>query len=199
MSQDHQSRVAPQSSSRPSLAPSGRQDGEPAAEVGLAAPAAAPLPPPPPPLPSGEDIRTLRFRHDNPRWKVPGGYIVHNVQRDSLDAHCERACHYVPTNPCRVNRTYCGDYLGRPTARGRPLGFLLAWLEVGCDPDCKSRDAHSRVADARRRTPDDEALMSKERRLAARQKALDTGRYTAMFDLERPCRDGEGLEPDGLA
>ena len=154
---------------------------------------AAPAPPPP-------DVRELRFRkNNNPRWKVPGGVIVHNLSADSLDAHCERGCHYMPSNPCRVNRTCSADHLGRPTARGRPIGFLLAWLELGCEPDCQSRDAHARVADARRRTPDDEARVSKERRLAARQKAMDTGRYADMFRCERPCRDGEGIEPDGLA
>ena len=77
-------------------------------------------------------------------------------------------------------------------AKGRPLGFLVACLSIAGHSDCDSKAKHW----------DDACITANctlAHRLASRLSlsAIDGG--TPMMDQERPRRDGEGDEPEGLA
>ena len=65
------------------------------------------------------------------------GYVVWNKSGMSLDAHC--MCDGHGRRDCKPDRSVKAN--GRRKAQGRPLGFLLSWLQVGLW--CKgSRDTH---------------------------------------------------------
>jgi hypothetical protein len=67
-----------------------------------------------------------RPRFSNPSWLVPGrGWLVLNVETNSLDAHCGCLHHKNVSNPCRLNRSLNA---GPNPAAGKPVGLLLAWL-----------------------------------------------------------------------
>ncbi len=53
----------------------------------------------------------------------------------SLDAHCTRH-----GSRCTCNRTISGN-----RGKGRPLGFLVAWLLAGCDKAVATKDDHVRL------------------------------------------------------
>ena len=74
------------------------------------------------------------------------GCIKYSFQRRIMSAHCawER-----PGDPptigdcgthgiCRCDRNCKTDDMGEVEHRGRPLGFLAAWLQIGCDSDSRS-------------------------------------------------------------
>jgi len=81
-------------------------------------------------------------------------------------------------------------------ARGRPLGLLMAWLAAA---ECKaSRDKHKHMVNPKHKEPGDELWFSHEKRVAGRQWLIDHG-YADLLAKERPCRPGEGDEPEGVA
>jgi hypothetical protein len=49
----------------------------------------------PPPLPVG----------GRGPWRMPGGFIIFDADRHSLNAHCTNPLHKNVKNPCRLNRT----------------------------------------------------------------------------------------------
>ena len=103
---------------------------------------AVPPPPPPPPLAKGKGRgRGGGGKKYDPLLvrDVNGdviGHILVNENAKSLDAHC-----YRHGADCAIGRTFL-PYEYKPgekltpfrSARGRPLGFLVAWLRWGCRP-----------------------------------------------------------------
>ena len=73
---------------------------------------------------------------------------------------------------------------GKALGRGRPLGFLYAWLKASHDAMCNDRIAHMQFA------PD------LTRRKEAREELKTVHGASGLFDAERPKRDGEDSEPD---
>jgi hypothetical protein len=127
----------------------------------------------------------------NPHWQFDGGYLVHDVGRKSLDAHCENPAHDFPGNPCRRNRTL---EPGKTSARGRPLGLLCRWLEAAHK---LTAEEHCDMLVLKRQTAEDRAFLAWDHRNASRLQAVAT--YPVLATLERKPRDGEREEPDGLA
>ena len=141
-------------------------------------------------------LRRKLARGSNPYWEVPGGFICHNITGNSLDAHCGSPDHMNKKTPCRLNRTRNIPLKGWG-GRGRPIGFLLAWLEY--HQEWPTRQAHSEATMPRTQTPTDvNVRLSHARRLACRLALAATGRYADLFALERAPFEGEGEEPPGL-
>jgi hypothetical protein len=132
-----------------------------------------------------------------PVYDVDGtllGHIRKYAGRCSLDAHCALHPHRLK---CTVGRTYVGDDPRRP-ARGRPLGFLIAWLFQGRriqqgPEDPTLRDAHCRAAKAQ---DEFEFLADGTTFLRQRGRAYADARLPHL--PERRRRLGEPAEPPGL-
>jgi hypothetical protein len=156
---------------------------EPAGGVGAAAAAAS----------SGGHAQ--KKRQPNRQWLVTNGFLVHNENRNSLDAHC--SLHPETANGCKVDRTLrpfksarsCGTL-----AQGRPAGFLLRWLELGSEVDAET---HHRMCFPKKRTQSDTDLLSQAARADCRRRAVASGSFDGMFKLERSPRRGEEQEPEG--
>lgn len=138
-----------------------------------------PLPPPPPPPPPYEGdvvpdmvraapvMPAVRGRNEV-RFVVGCGYIVKNESGHSLDGHCQ-VC------KAAVNKKFTPFPRAKAmhkVAQGRPLGLLLAWLELSCPGDMSSHR---------------EALESLdfEQRLAARQRHEVDPDAAELFAAER--------------
>jgi hypothetical protein len=110
-----------------------------------------------------------RPRFSNPAYDILGyGWIVHDVGRPGLDAHCGRPEHHLnPKNACRLNR----KLLAGPKSSGRPLGLVIAWLFAhrGC------QETHHNMCVKRLQTPEDLEDLSWERRSCARIWAREHG------------------------
>jgi hypothetical protein len=120
----------------------------------------------------------------------------------SLDAHCN---HHSVENSS--DRQLLGDSkldckcdkkasAGKPgSGTGRPLGFLIAWLRVGGNPDCLLRDDH--CGDGCRQGAGKFAHhLDFETRLAARKWAEAKPELRCLFDFERQeLWPGEDVEP----
>jgi hypothetical protein len=189
------------------------KDGEPpplgAAGVGGSTSSAGGCPPgpgpldaaPPPEAPAEKRARKVegRLRADidpNPTWDCKGGYIRHDVDRLSLDAHCTNPLHADATNPCRLNRKRRGHGSGRQTAQGRPLGTEFLWLELG--DTVPTREQHVNMLKPRAQTPDDVEAFSFENRLGARLLNAARPELKDLFILERDPWLGEGDEPEAV-
>lgn len=151
---------------------------------------------PPPPAPKRGAKRGLGYRkfvvRDFDGSEV--GYLLWNANANSLDAHCCDQRHGV----CRLNRTVRAHPLGTRPHQGRPLGLLVAWLHAG--RSCSTRDEHFAL---RTGAGPNASLVSLAARQAARamvENELDWSSFLRAegFD-ERPVKQGEGLEPEGLA
>ena len=101
--------------------------------LGVVAPPPA-LDPPLPVVPKG-----VRVRHSE--VFVPGGKLTFTGK--SLDAHCHCEAHKHRLE-CKLDRTVVPRRVVANSIAGRPLGFLLAWLQYGAD--CPDRDTHTREA-----------------------------------------------------
>ncbi len=134
-------------------------------------------------------------RGSNPYWEVPGGHIVYQVAQGSLDAHCGCDDHVIPSNACRTNRKsshFVGAKSAHTLAQGRPIGYLLVWLQLGATVD---RLDHDRMSNRKLRTKADCELLSWERRSKARAWAMQQPHLADLLKKERGCRDGEPDEP----
>ena len=89
--------------------------------------------------------------------------------------------HHAPD--CRRYRTSHG---GRKVAQGRPLGLLAAWLHAGCQPAIADRDDHKSFQPTR------------EQRLAGRALVKADPNADLFLAFERPRREGDDSEPEGL-
>ena len=126
------------------------------------------------------------------------GYILFNTNARSLDAHCtvHEEC------DCSTGRTIVGwdssqggKWTGLRSARGRPLGFLVAWLRLARS----SHDSATHLDAMRDARKVGYALYSGRgpARQRAREWVMQTPEMSDLRDAERPQRDGEPLEPDG--
>ena len=74
----------------------------------------------------------------HPHWIVPGGYLVYS--RSQFTAVC--STHHDHKNPCRASRTVDPSERTSLKGAGRPLGFLLAWLQAGPLMAAATRNQH---------------------------------------------------------
>ena len=116
---------------------------------------------------------------------------------ESLDAHCSLCSHEHRVNPCRLNRTRFKCKRNINKARGRPLGFLLAWLAAGTSKT--TRTLHGDMLKPQKRAEGDEAYFTLEIRQRLRIWLVEDGGFTQLLELERPRRAGEPAEPEGIA
>jgi hypothetical protein len=142
--------------------------------------------------------RVPRPRFSNGSWTVPGGWIVFDAEQKSLDAHCEFAIHHMKGNACRCNRkatAYEKAKQPETLAQGRPLGYLLLWLSLGCRCERNCVD-HRQMSSRRERTAAHKKLLSWEARNAKRQWAKGRPELAGLFLKERKLRPLEREEPD---
>ncbi len=158
------------------------------------APAAGSGPPPHVAPPAAREGARRTFG-GNQYWKVPGGHLVYNAADESIDAHCDHPDHVDPRNRCRINRKRFACKRGLKDAQGRPIGFLLAWLAAA--PNADSAFSHKKLAKTKDLHPDELELFSRGKRCAGRQ-WVKTNRLNDLLALERPRRDGEESEPEGI-
>ena len=129
------------------------------------------------------------------------GYILFNINANSLDAHC---CRHEgnPKLHCSVNRTVSGAAstgVGH-AAQGRPLGFLVAWLRCACQFEAgpTGRDPHFQARLGSTGGSGFLASGASAERQAAREWVRNSPDMQALAAKERPLRDGEPEEPLGL-
>jgi hypothetical protein len=159
-----------------------------------------PLPPPPAleadaaaELEARRCGRRANFR--NPSWEAPNGFIVWDMGRDSLDAHCHWPAHENKKNPCRLNRKH-RDMPDKQTSQGRPLGLEFLWLELA--PQYLTRELHCNAFQKAKQTDEDLERLAHPHRSEARIRHKDDPLLTDLFALERKKYTGEGEEPLGL-
>ena len=113
---------------------------------------------------------------------VLGGKISYYANKNTFEAVCDNPLH----GRCVMSRTSRGRSSKAGKAAGRPLGFLLCWLEQN---GCQTKAQHW-----------DRGLWQYDltARQAARRKLMDTPGGPELAAWERPPARGEGLEPDTL-
>ena len=153
------------------------------------------IPVDPVPMPAPSAMAAQILPNGNSRWDLPPhGSLVYNVAARSLDAHCNCEAHKQNRrNPCRLNRTIDADSRRGQSARGRPLGFLLAWLWHS--DACGDSPSHKNAAKPKECTDADREALSLTRRQAARQWAKDN-LPSAVFEKERIQYLSEPEEPE---
>ena len=106
----------------------------------------------------------------------------------SIDAHCSNPDHYLPGNPCRLDRQT--SILRGPLAKGRPLGLVLAWLKHGAA--CTTRAQHKDAVKPGKQTPADKAALSQDGRAVMRE----WGMLNGLSSVASSGRAKRALEPD---
>ncbi len=133
-----------------------------------------------------------RIKGNIQSWDVPGGTLKFDLKQNVLSAHCGVDCHQEEQNECRCRRTLSARLGSTSSAQGRPVGFLMAWLQdQHRHPDGLSHGNLGRRG--RPQSSDDRAAMTKQIRMAARY-LLDPEH--PVFRLERDRWPGEDDEPD---
>jgi hypothetical protein len=137
----------------------------------------APVAPPPPIVVEGRDAPTVEI-------VSPFGIIRYYEKHKRFEATCPRFDHVSGGKPCRLTRYSTAN---KNLAKGRPLGFMLAWLEAGRH----MADHHEHIH------PLALASLGLADRIRCRGliNAMPCG--PAMLDKERPRRAGEPVEPMG--
>lgn len=153
------------------------------AEAGLGAPPPEPPAAPPPPVEAPRPGRRQSANPGNVKVELPSGYIACYASRHQFYAVCKRM--HATGGDCRMTRSSRGN-LARP-ASGRPLGFLMAWLQ---------KQAAYGTAEEHR----DMCYPTVHERRAARQELLQQEGADRLPALERPCREeaSETSEPDDI-
>jgi hypothetical protein len=105
------------------------------------------------------------------------GRIKINIASASLDVTCDRC-------GGGFDRKFLPRAGVRRCNQGRPMGSHLRWLHSPCDGDPILHKALWNDND-----------MPHDERLAKRNWGVAVGIYDELFDLERPCFDGEDEEP----
>jgi hypothetical protein len=124
--------------------------------------------------------------------RVPGGTIRYYSNKCNFTATCSRHSdeNCVKTRQSTASKIGLKSVSGQ--AKGRPLGYLVAWLAMNQHDGCDSKAKHwDKKENARKCT---HAM-----RLAARLSLHTMDGGEAMMDRERDLRPGEGDEPLGLA
>ena len=106
--------------------PGGRADDKPAGDAGD--------------RPDGEPVDRKAGGGPHVSLDVPGGAITWYMSSNLCYAYCDHEDHG-GRNACRKVRTMNP---GRKMGQGKPLGFLLAWLWAGHEPECRAAGIHSR-------------------------------------------------------
>ena len=122
--------------------------------------------------------------------EVPGGTIRFYKKTNNFTATCANHCKCVKTR--QSGESKAASKTPSNLAKGRPLGFLAAWLAFGQEVSCDTKKKHWHPP-----------TIIKKCDLATRvvkrlELALLPG-GDAMLAHERPTRAGEGDEPVGLA
>jgi hypothetical protein len=128
-----------------------------------------------------------------PRYQVADfGTLVYDDgmtsnRNASIAAHCP-----VHGRTCRLNRTLKA---GKPgTARGRPIGSLIAWLWAASEHD--SQASHMRLVNGNPKPAEAVVQMGHAKRVECRQWAEAEPSMASALELERPQWDSElGTEP----
>ena len=121
---------------------------------------------------------------------VPGGVLRYYSSKCNFTATCSRHENCVKTRQSTASKIGLKSVNGQ--AKGRPLGYLVAWLAMnqhdGCDSKAKHWDKKENASKC-----------THAQRLVARLclQTMDGGQ--AFLDKERDQRPGEGDEPRGLA
>ena len=168
---------------------------------------AAPVPVPAPPAPIAPRPRGRgrgrggRGEHSYPKIPVYRhgdrvGAILYNENSSSVDAHC-----HVHGASCAVSRSIVRwDGVGNPTplrlSKGRPLGFLVAWLFIAKDygEDEHGRDDHF-LASRDRSVPSALLDGTSALRLEARAYVENEATLAPLRAVEGIRRPGEPQEP----
>lgn len=108
-------------------------------------------------------------------YAVPGGYLRYYPSSRRFAAHCEVPEH----GTCRRMKT---ANEGPAPAQGRPLGYLMAWLE-DCNYPSQQSHLHSTHS------------LSLEARQRGREVLKGFASARMLFEVERPQRPGEPEEP----
>ena len=116
-----------------------------------------------------------------------GGFIAFYESTGSFQATCVH--HDDATSACRLTRTAnaAKNLNGARAGQGRPLGFLVGWVE-GHGIASTSGDHKSPVALA--------AFAAKDVRMHNRELLRGCAGAQALMAFERPQREGEGVEPE---
>jgi hypothetical protein len=123
--------------------------------------------------------------------RVPGGVIRFYKRKDKcfFTATCGNTLH----GDCILTRQATAVKGNAKTpnmlAKGRPLGYLVSWLSMGCKAACDSKPKHWDKANQ----------PTFDQRAAARKVLNDTSSGRNLLLCERAKRDGEADEPLGLA
>eukprot|EP00971_Amphidinium_carterae_P350898 6491798-Amphidinium_carterae.2 len=110
------------------------------------------------------------------------GKIAYHRSKDAYEAHCPCHARCVLTRTCKGKK----KVRGTASAQGRPLGMLVAWLQMG--EGATSREAHwdkAKWIDG----------LSLDKRRAGRQLLKDMRESHVLFPFERPLLPGEEDEP----
>ena len=113
---------------------------------------------------------------------VEGGRISYYANKSTFEAVCGNHLH----GRCVLSRTSRGRAGRGSRAAGRPLAFLLCWLNLH---ECPSKSDHWEKTTW---------AFSHAERLAARNQLMETPGGPALAAFERPTRPDEGEEPEGL-
>ena len=120
------------------------------------------------------------------QWQVPGGTITLNA--GVLIATCGCAEHKLSMNPCRLQRTVSPK--GNAPKIGRPLGFLLSWLQLQHCGRHPFQEPHTQAACRKGASELDKSDLDVAARMHWRQYLKDNG-FDDLLACERPCRLGE--------
>ena len=162
------------------------------------------VPPPPDPHPvlrRGRGTGEPKYLH-YPVYKdgLEVGYMLINANASQIDAHCT-----LHGSTCRVGRSFLAapEEAGvNPTpmrlAKGRPLGFLVAWLFLGTrwEGGAADRDLHFGASKCSGEWNFLKSGACRERQ-EGRAYAQHAPELAPCREKERPPRAGEGLEPVG--
>eukprot|EP00971_Amphidinium_carterae_P340109 6478289-Amphidinium_carterae.2 len=122
--------------------------------------------------------------------EVAGGRLAYYANKGAFEARCNHVGHNLCGQTCKLTRSSKSRKLvgGMPKG-GRPLGFMLAWLELG--KDLPHKDSHwDRSAWHEH--------CNVETREACRMELHSTAQGRALLAFERPLHDGEQEEAPDL-
>ena len=130
--------------------------------------------------PKGDCLLSIDVPHGTLRY-----YVARHPTGEVSSSHIVAYCGAHRSEGCRLQRTTLQQTEARLDGRGRCIGFLLAWLECGCQEACTNRREH---------VHEFPNLTRRRRKYLRRRFALLPGAQE-WFDIERPRRPGESDEP----
>lgn len=110
------------------------------------------------------------------------GSIVYYTSKERFVAYCGRAAHSGEAQPCSRERTTMA--VATAPEKGRPLGFLMAWLLDAESWDSRALHCNKAIC-----------MYSEEKRIEGRETLRVLPGTEKLFLLERRKREGEPEEP----